>query len=352
MERASNDKAFRILIVEDTETTYEKLMQLMSSQLSDGSIDISRYESNASDSGRIEPLLMGSNKPDLVFLDWELSKYDPFVSRSTVIGACDESGIPVCLYHFEQREKEKVESMKRWDQNLIMIQNCASEEEFSRQVLAYSDGFQKIYDNITEHDKLGSMVNKILLTPESSEINIDQYLWSRFNPLQLNDANPKKRLTRLASSLGYWINNVLLQFPGPVVSLGAAASYLDILEEDFKQGEIQGLFEAARYKGPFNENGPYWWRMELDKIIADSLSESDSQMISGFEFVKRKGINANRSRCIWGHEGSGYYCIVTRVPVCSNPEHSVFPSGWVPLGADLSRIEKRKYDELQAWMSI
>lgn len=353
MAKVRDDQKLTVLLVEDTASTYEHIKQLISSQVAAGSIFLQRYEPKENDSNGIEVLLTENKKPSLVFLDWDLSKYVPPVSRMSVTGACDESGIPLCLYHFEQTEKGKIETMKRWDQNLIMLQNCSSKNELARQIIAYSNGFRKIYNEIIpREDVLRNTVNKILLTPDVAEINIDQYLWSRFNPLQVANVDPGIRSTRLASSLGYWINNVLLQFPGPVVSLGAAASYLDILEADFKREEIEGLFKDAKYNGPFNEKAPYWWRRKLDEIIANSLLESDSQMISGFEFVKRKGIEVKRSQCFWGHEGSGYYCIVRQVPVCSNPEHSVNPSGWVPLGADLSRIEKQKYDELQAWMSI
>lgn len=349
---------FRVLLIEDTASTYEKLKQLVPAHLAGDLLSFQRYEREKMSSeppvqSEIENLLIGQEKPDLVFLDWDLSKYKEPVSRRGVIGACDELGIPLCLYHYEPREKDKIESMKRWDQNLIMVQDCASEEELATRITAYSNGFNRIYQETKNpRIKLGNLVNRILDTPEDSEINIDQYLWSKFNPLQVANVDPDRVRTRLTSSLGYWISNVLLQFPGPVLSVGAAASYLDIFEEDFKKEEVQALFAKARYTGAFNETGPYWWRGMLDEIIANSLSESDTEMVSGGEFAKRSGIDLRRSRCFWDHDGAGYFCIVRRKPVCSNPEHSVNPSGWVPLGADLSRIERKKYDELKAWMSI
>jgi hypothetical protein len=152
------------------------------------------------------------------------------------------------------------------------------------------------------------------------------------------------------TTVGYWIHNQLLQFPGVLVGGTAAASYLDIDTAAFLDPETRKVFESAKYAGPFSDVADYWWLAGLDAACAALMEPADETLLTGRQAVERvRKCSVPKARCIKGHEGAGYYCLITKQPVCA--EHSVRPGTWLPIGADRSRIETSKYDELSAWPS-
>lgn len=142
--------------------------------------------------------------------------------------------------------------------------------------------------------------------------------------------------------------NQLLEYPGVLVNSVAAASYLGIEVDAFRQNEdVRAAFEEARYNGPFSGIEDYWWTAELDNILAENSTVEDEGTVSAMEFLSREGIDVERVECIEDHPGAGFYCILEDVPVCES--HSVSPEAWIPAGASLSRLREEAWMKLKGW---
>jgi hypothetical protein len=342
---------FKVVLFEDNEDTASAITQYFANKVMNRSIEIERYTSGK---GSVEDFLLKDESIGLVILDWLLDLYKPAVSRHTVEGVCDEEGIPICIYHYGATMEDKLKRMMKWGENKIWLQDFKTLEELEPTLYGIISGFYLIRTSLSgilnSRFSLGNLINKILQTPPEARITIDQYLWSRFRAFQVLESADQKSVRLMSSLIGYWIYNVLLQFPGPIVSEGAAASFLDISEEDFSRVEIRNIFKDALYKGPFNNTDQYWWTRKIDNILAASILAEDKEIPSGNILATRTGFEVKHSRCYTGHDGAGYFCIIRRTPVCA--VHSLNPGGWIPSGADLSRIEKTKYNELSAWMDL
>lgn len=151
---------------------------------------------------------------------------------------------------------------------------------------------------------------------------------------------------RLANLFGYWLWDSVLRYPGVVVNAIAASSYLNIHRDAFDAPDVQRLFDAARYCGPFSgAREALWWRGMLDDIIAAT------RFRDGREYATSQlGREIGRSQCCEDPEiPAGYYCMLRREPV--SLKHSKAGLTWFPRGADLARISDSKYEEVVPWLA-
>jgi hypothetical protein len=158
-------------------------------------------------------------------------------------------------------------------------------------------------------------------------------------------AELKKRLPCL---LGYWLYDSILRFPGLLVNSVAAASYLNIEVETYKNSEkIQRLFSSALYEGPFRDpDSPLWWRGTLDDLtLAGNCKDGNS--------LARKKLKRSFPVCTCSFDSkktAGYYCIATKNPVSFENSHGNI--SWFPPGADLARIRNDVFDEIGPWLGL
>jgi hypothetical protein len=350
----------RVLIIEDTEETYQRLSTLLSAKsaaLRFSTERLSIEPGNGSDLPATEEVvrsrLLDPNPTSLVLLDLDLSKFPKHVAREFVQGVCSDRRIPICVYNYRPDVLQRLKDLRQWQEEAISITDCGTIEELAERFLDCIGGFMALRASLSQSGRgdFRQTIRQILQCPKDARIQLDQYFWGRFEPLQVAELSPEERVRVFTTSLGYWVYNVLLRFPGVLLGVKPAASYLDIDVDAFcTKPEIQKLFDAARYKGPFSGVRPYWWASSLDQILAEGMVESDTSMVSGNTHAERRGLSVPRCRCLRGHDGAGYFCIIRQEPVCA--EHSVRPSGWLPVGADRSRIEQEKYDELNPWLAL
>lgn len=300
-------------------------------------------------SGIVKDKLLKPRPANLVVLDWDLSKFKEPITRELVRGLCEELSIPLAVYHVAHGQFGHVEQMQRWQESEITIDPAAPIKTIGTRCAQILAAFMAIEHELSPGDgDLGTRLRKLLQAPKSAEVQLDSYSWGRTKSLQVADRDDKFRFTVTAT--GYWIHNRLLQFPGVLLNAVACASYLGVDPAEFAaKKEFQAPFEAALYKGPFSELGPYWWTTAIDDVLAEKTPKGSSKIITGYELIRKIG-SAGPVRCIEGHDGAGFYCIITKEPVCE--EHSVTPSGWLPMGADKSRIHSRKSEELSAWLKL
>ena len=142
----------------------------------------------------------------------------------------------------------------------------------------------------------------------------------------------------------------MLKYPGPILSDKALCAYFacDVADAD----SLMKLFKGAAYSGPFSRDGRYVWREDIDQVVLDELSAgqplaagSDAEL---FRLVAERMLHAKLHnhgcpRC--GGTLGGFLCPFTTRAVCLREDCSVAAVGWIPQGAQLSRIEKTYFEE-------
>lgn len=158
----------------------------------------------------------------------------------------------------------------------------------------------------------------------------------------------KERL--LAYILGHVLANVVLRYPGPILSERALCAYLATTVEEATV--VREIFGEAIYSGPFSAGVAYYWRSDVDCIIDQkSVILGDASFESAGEFNRavvesilgRKLALHECTRC--GGTNGGYLCPFTDRTVCEQADCSVAANSWIPAGADVSRIEREFYEE-------
>ena len=147
--------------------------------------------------------------------------------------------------------------------------------------------------------------------------------------------------------LGNWLYTSILRFPGILVDDVACGSYLNIHPDDLAKPTIARLFAHAKYKGPFGDYRSWWWRRDLDSILAKA------QCSTGLQYVQKEKIKAHPCLCCDDENGihpAGYYCMITGKTVCE--KHSRGGISWFPGGADLARIREQIYRKIGPFLGL
>ena len=176
-------------------------------------------------------------------------------------------------------------------------------------------------------------------------------LMGRLARVEQSGAPLSEKMRILTYLLGHVLLNMILRFPGPILSELALCAYLGAPREESER--LQRPFESARYRGPFGEEESFFWREDVDEVLdtaAEGLRREEyetfgqynraaAERLSGMSGLQRHGC----SRC-QGEEG-GFLCPFTERAVCHREDCAVPSSSWIPQGADLCRIEREFYDE-------
>lgn len=291
----------------------------------------------------------------LVVVDRDLHKQANGLSERTVSEAASRLGIPMARYARIKRKgtEEKLNRLgapSAWTE--IELDFDRSPEEFGRDVIGVANGviaIARALDALPE-EKLksgpASLLAQLLGAPEI-ESRLVLYATSDMSALERvgQQMDPKDQRRYLATFLSYWLRNVILRFPGALVSEVAAGSYLNIDPAGLLEQDVLALFQAARYEGPFSETRPFWWRHRLDQLL------EDEGVTSGLELVERRGITAKPALCAETQTPSPRYtCVVTDEPISA--EASIGNLRWLPRGADLSRVRQSVYEMYAPWLNL
>jgi len=356
---------YKILLLDDVPTNRAEVLQALTQAIGNkGRVEEFAPGVGGETEGIYEQRLIKdfsaapNQNADLIVADRDLSGYRdnyPGLSEATVRLVADSVGIPECGYARGEREGD-LEYVGRGEQREACIRlSLKPLDRFAQQIVGIVEGFSEIRERIPEAIKTstrspGSIMASILGKPEYGD-KISAYASGDQNRLDMlarlrNSKNKTESAQRLTCLLGYWLWDSVLRFPGVVVHTVAASSYLNIREDIFVQDEkLQGLFDAARYRGPFaGTRDRAWWRGMLDDIVAESGFKD------GREYASRKsGKDIPASQCyVDPSRTAGYYCMLARKPVSLANSKGGLP--WFPRGADIARVGTPKLDELGPWL--
>jgi hypothetical protein len=168
---------------------------------------------------------------------------------------------------------------------------------------------------------------------------------------QTNDPPTSDKQRLLTYVIGHLLLNVVLKYPGPILTMAALAAYAacDVSESE----TLLAVFEEAKYLGPFNEVVPAFWLSDVDEVLRrlvgqlpsppDTLTVGELNRLAVEHELNRALAPFACTRCE-GKNG-GFWCPFTKRPVCLLPTCSVSSNAWIPQGARSCRIERGFYDE-------
>jgi hypothetical protein len=358
--------SIRVVLFEDNDDYAKRILEALAGALKNrGSalrFDLDKkppssgpYQDLVEMSLRVEPYMTA----DLIVADYDLSGSlgYPGLSEQQVRAAADRLAIPECGYARGTSDSsgDFVRLSRQREASIVLEFRPGQWEHLAQQAVSVAEGFAFIARQMPATSELqmrrpnpGVLLADILGKPEYAEkialyVSGDQDRRVGMVKDERDDWPVYRR--KLSCSLGYWLWDSLLRYPGVLVNRVAAASYLNIHDNDFEQQDVQELFAAAQYSGPFADaTRPQWWRGMLDDIVADS-GFSD-----GREFASSKlGRDVRRSECsVDPRIPAGYYCMLSRKPVSLENSEGGLP--WFPRGADLARVSKSVMEELGPWL--
>jgi hypothetical protein len=221
-----------------------------------------------------------------------------------------------------------------------------------------ASGFEKIRSRLEAHEELfkekhapGSLLAGVLEKPQYAD---KMSLYASGDRSRLHSVlemrgvvEADERVRRLACFLGYWLWDSILRYPGVIVNMVTASSYLNIKQDVFEgDDDVRKCFSAAEYDGPFVvAKGPMWWRGAIDDILAEG-EHVDGRSCA--ESVLKRHIPQSEC-CEDPSIPAGYYCMLSGKPV--SLENSTRALPWFPRGADLARVSKSQLEELGPWLS-
>ena len=297
----------------------------------------------------------------LFVTDRDLSKNPgtPGLSEAAVSKAAALLGVPVCVYSAGKNDSVLERQRSGGDGRIIL--DSSDFENMADKIAVLAKGFERLRTDLTRAMSPASSVKKTgpagllaqvlghgaISNHIAMYISGDQRMISELMPLSKKADTSSDRNQHMITALGTWLYDSVMRFPGVLVDQTAAASFLNIQVKQFAQGNIRRLFGAALYDGPFSgESNPYWWR----HILMDLLNDAKVAEGRGLAEAKLQEKVAPCLCSVDGQDPAGFVCAVTLKPVCK--KHSVGQIGWLPRGADLTRVRKDVYDELSPWIGV
>jgi CheY-like chemotaxis protein len=301
---------------------------------------------------------------DLVLLDSDLSRSENGLAQSMCRQAFQDVGLPVCRYkkrHSTTKLRE-LQDLRRtaregasaiWvPSEMVQTQNLA--DRLLPWLVSIGDGFRGLRDALRADQSLlkknqgPAGILALVLGRPSAKADFLGYTAQNFfffgAPAGEDDDSTDGALSPdiLATQLGYWLFNYILRFPGPILSLGAAAAYLNVQPEAMDDDRLRSVIASARYVGPFSGVEPFYWRDDLASVLDELGGEiGTAPALRGVEIQRVDGDSPS---------GSALFCVLTQQPI-AEAEAAPAPD-WIPPGAHLARIQRALYDQLGPMLSI
>lgn len=298
----------------------------------------------------------------LVITDYDLTTSVKGFFGHSIVGWCQMRSIPVGDF-----SRANFDALPR-EPNLFELRVPTDEQEatdfITNTFKGFSDIRARIENNLqvlTEQRSLAAVLAALLDRPQC-ESQFAAYttklgasnsaLVQRLRKFAENNSlpNDEDKIRFLAYVLGHVLLNAVLKYPGPILSVQALCAYLATTTDESES--LISLFDEARYKGPFSEGIPLFWRDEVDSILDDQAEGIAEQQFDSLGASNRNAVEAALNRELAPHScgrckgiKGGFWCPFTMRPVCERDDCSVPASSWIPSGAQLSRVERDFYDE-------
>lgn len=347
-----------ILLIDDTQEQLEGLAVALRELVGAEEATVLTWQPKQEDAH--DPLktletLLDANDIAFVVTDYDLTgKGGLGLYGSTVVDHCQLRAVPVGDYSRGNKRRLPKEP------SLFEIRvPTDSFEAAAKYIAAVFRGFLEIHEKVKLLEPMprspSAGIAAILDRPnDQSQFSlygvrypsVNSGLLDRFQDGGDQDAGVRQLFAYVA---GHVLLNLVLRYPGPILSLKALAAYcaINISEVD----RLQSAFADCRYAGPFRQCDEHFWLDKVDEVLdAIEVDATPAGPTSGelhrLALEKHFGTQLKRPECTrcQGQNG-GFLCPFTGRTVCLLPDCSSGSNGWIPAGARLSRIEKDFFDE-------
>lgn len=293
---------------------------------------------------------------DLVLLDTDLSRQRELHTHSSYKAALLNIGMPVCRYQKGGRPVAlsmlpQLQRTIRDGASAIWIPRSLvsgdRESELVPRLIAINSAFKAIEATLLKkpslveeqhspNDVIAEVLGDVNLSYEFlgyAAQNLVYFSTPEADSVEYLISKTK----RYATQLGYWLFNYILTFPGPILNRSAAAAYLNVMPIEFDRNiKFANLLESARYKGPFDEVEPYYWRSKLSELA--ELAGGD---IAGHADLCDVAIER-----IDQEDGAvqSYICMLSGEAI--RQDQAALSPDWVPSGASEAKIKEEVLDQL------
>jgi len=349
-----------ILLIDDDEDLLTKLESALRTELSSRDVEVKTWLPRESDANPYDAF--ASHVDDLTVLvitDYDLTRQGVTgLFGLTIVGWCKARSLPVGDY------SRIVDVNLPEDPDLFELRVPTSVEKAAAFAASTFRGFQDLRDMV-ENQSAGlsdspslAGVLSILLGRPYLENQLSLYM-ARFGlanssllmRLREDGGGPsRERDDLMVYVLGHLLVNVILKYPGPILSEAALCAYLSTEIGEFEN--VADLFDGSRYQGPFANPGQYFWRDDVDQVLDELAVSIRDEEYESFGDFNRKVVELKLGRELAKHgctrcdgQKGGYWCPFTKRPVCERSDCSVVATNWIPAGAQLCRVEREFYDE-------
>lgn len=347
-----------ILLIDDTQEQLDGLAAALRSSVSTEEAAVLTWQPKKEDGpdpvATLEHLL-NSNDVAFVVTDYDLTgKGGLGLYGSTVVDHCQLRAVPVGDYSRGSKKRLPKEP------SLFEIRiPTGSHEEAANYIAGVFHGFEEIRKKVGQLEDMprspSAGIAALLDRPnDQSQFSLYGVRYPTVNSGLLDRIElPEQRgmgMQRLfAYVAGHVLLNLVLRYPGPILTLRALAAYCaaNMSEADC----LRQTFDKCRYLGPFRECYELFWLDQVDAVLEkvelpDLPAETTSGELNRCAIEKLAGRELARPECsrCQGKNG-GFLCPFTDRTVCLRADCSSGSNGWIPAGARLSRIEKDFFDE-------
>ena len=361
----------RILLIDDDDKLIYELCDELSSALKGEPVEIVTWVPKENDEDPDELLNRHAPKGTvMVVTDYDLTRKGMRGFQGSAVQSwCQRNFIPVGNFSRGQRARLP-EEPNLFDMNIPVETSSAT----GAYVAAAYHGFASIRAAVSTPNHRTHSISEItadILGRSSDEPLLSLY-FSRLassntairNHLQQRASKPGdhgREDTRevLAYVIGHVLLNLILAFPGPILSRKVLAAYLAVSEEEAKN--VVEIANISAYDGPFSKIQPFVWREDVDKALANIVSASDykppndtesyNRFASGLALDRTPSQHTCRRDECHGERG-GYWCPFTKKTVCRRDDCSKSSTAWIPNGADLCRVEADFFEEFEPLLGL
>lgn len=350
-----------ILLIDDTPEQLQALEAALRAEIREDEAHVLAWQPKKEDIPEPVELLekyLDDNNVAFVVTDYDLTgKGGLGLYGSTVVDHCQLRAVPVGDY--SRWSPKRLPSEPSLFEIRVPTDSHASAAKY---IAAVFRGFEEIYAKVAQLKDMPRSPSSGLATlldrpNDQSQFSLYGVRYPSVNSGLLDrvdrnlDGEPKPEQVRklFAYVAGHVLLNLVLRYPGPIVSMKALAAYCAINADEAEQ--LRKVFQECRYNGPFRDCDELFWLDQVDAVIDALEVEAESPDTSVGELnrmaiEKMIGRELNRPACTrCGGKNGGYLCPFTSRTVCLRSDCSVGSNGWIPAGARLSRIEKVFFDE-------
>ena len=283
---------------------------------------------------------------------------------STIVRWCQQRTVPVGDFSRAKRTRLPAEP------NLYELRVPSQKREGARFIARAFRGFletrQRLLEAPISLGPLQSLASVLAGILERPELDADLALYmtrlgtansaivERLKKLGGKGDHHAEKVRILAYVLGHVLLNAILRFPGPVLSELALCAYVGTSTAE--GATLRKLFRGATYQGPFRDGHRFFWRSDVDALLAEFASGSQLEEFDSVGNYNRAMVERELGRPLARHDcvrcdgrRGGFLCPFTDRTVCHEADCSVNASSWVPQGAYLCRVE---WDFFEEWAPI